>query len=85
MTSNRLLVIDDDAVSSAMIGRIARTCGFDTIVTTDSDDFRSRVLSWEPTVVVLDLALADMDGMQVMAVSYTHLDVYKRQPPVVGH
>lgn len=67
MASNRLLVIDDDPASSAIIGRIARGCGYDTIITIDADDFRSRVLSWEPTVIVLDLSMPDMDGDQVIA------------------
>lgn len=67
MASNRLLVIDDDLASSAIIGRIARGCGYDTIITIDADDFRSRVSSWEPTVIVLDLSMPEMDGDQVMA------------------
>jgi EAL domain-containing protein (putative c-di-GMP-specific phosphodiesterase class I) len=67
VASNRLLVIDDDPASSAIIGRIARGCGYDTIITTDTDDFRSRVLSWEPAVIVLDLSMPEMDGDQVMA------------------
>jgi EAL domain-containing protein (putative c-di-GMP-specific phosphodiesterase class I) len=67
MTSNRLLVIDDAAASSATIGRIARGCGFDTIITTDPDDFRSRVLNWIPTVIVMDLAMPQMSGRDLMA------------------
>lgn len=67
MTSNRLLVVDDEPASSATIGRIARGCGFDTIITTDTDDFRSRIASWNPTVIVTDLAMPEMDGHQLMA------------------
>ena len=66
MASNRLLVIDDEPASSATIGRIARGCGYDTIITTDIDDFRSRVSSWDPTVIVLDLTMPEMDGRHVM-------------------
>jgi EAL domain-containing protein (putative c-di-GMP-specific phosphodiesterase class I) len=66
VASNRLLVIDDDPASSATIGRIARGCGYDAIITTDADDFRHRVLSWEPTVIALDLSMPEMDGDQVM-------------------
>ncbi|MGD0733263.1 MAG: EAL domain-containing response regulator [Terracidiphilus sp.] len=66
MTSNRLLVVDDEPASSATIGRIARGCGFDTIITTDTEDFRSKVVSWHPTVIVTDLAMPEMDGYQVM-------------------
>jgi len=67
MASNRLLVIDDEPASSATIGRIARGCGYDTIITTDIDDFRSRVGSWAPTVIVLDLTMPEMDGRQLIA------------------
>jgi EAL domain-containing protein (putative c-di-GMP-specific phosphodiesterase class I) len=67
LASNRLLVIDDDLASSAIIGRIARGCGYDTIITIDADDFRSRVSSWEPTVIVLDLSMPEMNGDQVIA------------------
>jgi EAL domain-containing protein (putative c-di-GMP-specific phosphodiesterase class I) len=66
LASNRLLVIDDAPASSATIGRVARGCGFDTIITTDADDFRSRIRLWNPTVVVLDLAMPEMDGHQLM-------------------
>jgi len=64
--SNRLIVIDDEPSSSATIGRIARGCGYDPIFTTDADDFRSRTLSWNPTVIVMDLAMPEMDGGQLM-------------------
>ncbi|MGA9671130.1 MAG: EAL domain-containing response regulator [Terracidiphilus sp.] len=66
MASNRLLVVDDEPASSATIGRIARGCGFDTIITTDTEDFRSRIVSWNPTVIVTDLAMPEMDGYQLM-------------------
>jgi EAL domain-containing protein (putative c-di-GMP-specific phosphodiesterase class I) len=67
MASNRLLVLDDEPASAAMIGRIARGCGFDTIITTDADDFRSRISGWAPTVIVLDLAMPEMDGHEVLS------------------
>jgi EAL domain-containing protein (putative c-di-GMP-specific phosphodiesterase class I) len=66
VASNRLLVVDDEPASSATIGRIARGCGFDTIITTDTEDFRSRIVSWNPTVIVTDLAMPEMDGYQLM-------------------
>ncbi len=66
MASNRLLVIDDEPASAAAIGRVARRCGFDTIITTDVDDCRSRISTWGPTVIVLDLAMPGMDGSELM-------------------
>lgn len=67
MASNRLLVLDDEPASAAIIGRIARGCGYDTIITTDADDFRSRIPGWSPTVVVLDISMPEMDGYAVMS------------------
>jgi EAL domain-containing protein (putative c-di-GMP-specific phosphodiesterase class I)/ActR/RegA family two-component response regulator len=66
MESNRLLVIDDEPASAATIGRVARRCGFDTIITTDVDDCRSRISTWGPTVIVLDLTMPEMDGSKLM-------------------
>jgi len=66
MASNRLLVIDDDPVSSATVARVARGCGFDSVITTDIDDFRGKFTSWDPTVVVTDLAMPEMNGNELM-------------------
>jgi EAL domain-containing protein (putative c-di-GMP-specific phosphodiesterase class I)/CheY-like chemotaxis protein len=59
--------------SSATIGRIARGCGYDTIITTDADDSRARVQSWNPSVIVLDLNMPQMDGHQMMTWLAEHL------------
>lgn len=67
MASNRLLVLDDEPASAAAIGRVARKSGYDTIITTDTDDFRIRASEWGPTVIVLDLAMPEMNGLEVMA------------------
>ncbi len=66
MSSNRLLIIDDEPEVAAVIGRVARGSGYDTIVTTDIDDFLNRVRTWQPTVIALDLGMPDLDGLQVL-------------------
>jgi EAL domain-containing protein (putative c-di-GMP-specific phosphodiesterase class I) len=66
MASNRLLIIDDEPEVAAVIGRVARGAGYDTIVTTDIDDFLDRVRIWQPTVIALDLGMPDLDGLQVL-------------------
>jgi EAL domain-containing protein (putative c-di-GMP-specific phosphodiesterase class I) len=66
MSSNRLLIIDDEPEIAAVIGRVARGAGYDTIVTTDIDDFLDRVRTWNPTVIALDLGMPDLDGLQVL-------------------
>ena len=66
MPFNRLLVLDDEPEVAATVGRVARRAGFDTIVTTDGADFLDRALSWSPTVIVLDLAMPDFDGLAIL-------------------
>ena len=66
MPFNRLLVIDDQPDMAAMVGRAARLAGFDTIVTTDGADFLVRALSWSPTVIVLDPAMPEFDGLGIL-------------------
>ena len=51
-TSSRLLVIDDEPEIAAMVGGVARTAGFDVIVTTDPEDFKQRVRSWRPAIII---------------------------------
>ncbi len=66
MPLNRLLVIDDEPEVAATVGRVARRAGFDTIVTTDAADFLDRALSWSPSVIVLDLAMPELDGLAIL-------------------
>jgi len=66
MPSNRLLIIDDEPNVAATIGKVARRCGYDTIITTESEDFLGRAHSWRPTVIVLDLSIPGMDGCELL-------------------
>jgi EAL domain-containing protein (putative c-di-GMP-specific phosphodiesterase class I)/CheY-like chemotaxis protein len=67
VNSNRLLVIDDEPAISAAIGRIARCCGYDAIITTDAEDFLSKFGTWDPRFIVIGLAVPEMAGNQLMA------------------
>ena len=64
--ANRLLVIDDEPLVAALIGRIARRAGFDVIVTSDPTDFRQRVRSWRPAMISLDLGMPEADGVELL-------------------
>lgn len=64
--ANRVLVIDDDPGVAAVIGRIARRSGYDVIVTADPVDFRQRVRSWRPGIIILDLAMPETDGVELL-------------------
>ncbi|MGH6990275.1 MAG: EAL domain-containing protein [Stellaceae bacterium] len=65
-TATRLIIIDDEPAVGNFIGRVARRAGFDVIVTTEATDFRQRVRSWQPDVIILDLGMPDADGIETL-------------------
>lgn len=66
MSSGRLIVIDDEPAVGTFIGRVARRAGFDVIVTADPGDFKQRVRSWRPALIVLDLGMPETDGIELL-------------------
>ena len=66
LPNNRVLVIDDDPSVAAVIGRIVRRSGYDVIVTADPADFRQRVRSWSPGIIILDLGMPETDGIELL-------------------
>ncbi len=64
----RVLVIDDDHLVGAMLVAHARAAGFDARVTDDPETFYSLVSDWQPTFVVVDLVMGDVDGLAVLKV-----------------
>src|SRR6201746_789666 len=63
----RILVVDDDTALAEMIGIVLRTEGFEPVFCADGglavDAFRSS----NPDLVLLDLMLPGMDGIEVCA------------------
>ena len=66
MSLPKLLVIDDEPQLGEFLATIARETGFDTDVTTDDGDFRSRFLDQRPEMVALDLGMPGMDGVELL-------------------
>jgi len=62
----RALVIDDDPAVGALMARIARKTGYEAIVTDDPDDFLERVDSWSPSILVIDLVMPGVDGIEIL-------------------
>jgi len=68
MTAPRslLLIVDDDARSASLLGRLLRSDGFDTEVTTDGAAALARLTrSPVPDALITDFHLAHADGLAV--------------------
>ena len=66
MKQPRLLLVDDEPALADFIANAARECGFEPIVTADDEQFREHFLGERPDMVVLDLGMPGMDGVELL-------------------
>ena len=66
MKQPRLLLVDDEPALADFIANAARECGFEPIVTADDEQFRTHFLGERPDMVVLDLGMPGMDGVELL-------------------
>lgn len=64
--SSRLLIVDDDPDIGALIEQVAGGVGFRTLFLERSDQMLETYRSFLPTLIILDLMMPDMDGVQVL-------------------
>ncbi|WP_458041104.1 MULTISPECIES: MtrAB system response regulator MtrA [Bacteria] len=65
--SSRILVVDDDTALAEMIGIVLRTEGFDPVFCSDGSEALEAFRTENPDLVLLDLMLPGMDGIEVCA------------------
>ena len=66
MRQPRLLVIDDEPALAEFVAQVATECGFQPVLTADDDAFRNEFRADRPDVVVLDLGMPGMDGVELL-------------------
>lgn len=67
MASNkRLLVIDDEPAFGGFVREVAEGLGFEVRVTTKADEFAEFYETFEPTVIVLDVVMPEVDGIELV-------------------
>ena len=66
MRQPRLLVVDDEPVLAGFVATAARESGYDPVLTSDDEGFRGEFLANRPDVVVLDLGMPGMDGIELL-------------------
>jgi len=66
MSEKRLLVVDDEPEFGELVARVATDLGYETRVTTNGRDFQNAYHELNPTLVVLDMVMPEMDGNELV-------------------
>jgi len=67
MNRQRVLILDDEPMIGRTIAHIAESAGLEAHCASDSADFFVQAAAWAPDVIILDLIMPAMDGVQIMA------------------
>jgi DNA-binding response OmpR family regulator len=62
----RLLLIDDEPALAEFVANAARECGYDAVLTSDDEQFKSEFAKHRPDAAVLDLGMPGMDGVELL-------------------
>ena len=66
MTDKRLLIVDDLPELGEVVGRVASNMGYEVHLTTHATDFKRDYERFDPTTVVLDIVMPDVDGIELL-------------------
>lgn len=76
MPTTRALVVDDAEEVAQLVADVLATAGYETRVTGSGADALSFAREWDPHVIILDLSLPDVDGIEVCRRLRTFSDAY---------
>ena len=62
----RLLLIDDEPALAEFVANAARECGYDAVLTSDDEHFKTEFAKHRPDAAVLDLGMPGMDGVELL-------------------
>jgi CheY-like chemotaxis protein len=66
MSEQRLLIIDDEPDFGQMVAQVAADLGYETRVTTHGYEFQAAYPDFQPTLIVLDMVMPEMDGNELV-------------------
>jgi len=65
-TKGRLLVVDDDELILTVLSRSLKKEGYEVLTETNPHEVDSRVRSWSPDIVLLDVGLPQKSGIEIL-------------------
>ena len=66
MDKIRMLVVDDEPQIHKILRPAFKACGYEVLEATNGGDALKHIAASEPDIVLLDLGLPDMDGIEVL-------------------
>jgi CheY-like chemotaxis protein len=63
---NRLLVVDDQPQLGEAVRRVGEALGYEVRVTAHADEFMTEYETFDPTLIVLDIVMPDVDGIELV-------------------
>ena len=64
---DKILIVEDEQSISNFISMVLNANGYDTIIVGSGEEALTMIASHCPDLIVLDLGLPDMDGMEILA------------------
>lgn len=65
-TDQRVLIIDDEPEFGEYVRRVASDLGYEAKAVNEGEAFCALYQSFQPTVIVLDMVMPDMDGNEIV-------------------
>ena len=66
MTNSRLLIMDDDPDFAEYVGIVGEQLGYETLKINDSREFMNTYAEFAPDIVVLDMVMPEIDGVELI-------------------
>jgi CheY-like chemotaxis protein len=71
-----VLIVDDDRPFAEVIGHALARCGYQTLWAADGDEGLQLIRSSSPGLVILDIAMPLMNGLQVLTAMRCDVDLF---------
>ena len=62
---SKVLIIDDEASITAIIGRFLENTGFETVTAASGPEGLQKAMTLRPDAVIIDIMMPEMDGYEV--------------------